>query len=158
MHFIGAFPIKYEKEFHGKVFKDNEIAFVYTYEEPVDIDKLLTVLSSIRNHSDVELLNRYFNASEEEKDYSVIGTFAPADATGKCVYCNHCQPCPAGIDIAMVNKYYDLALVGDEMAKELYKNLSKHADDCIQCGHCNSRCPFSTNQIGIMAEIVAYGW
>ena len=41
LHLIGTFPIKYEKEFHGKVFKDNEIAFVYTYEEPVDIDKLI---------------------------------------------------------------------------------------------------------------------
>ena len=41
LHFIGTFPIKYEKEFHGKVFKDNEIAFVYTYEESIDIDKLV---------------------------------------------------------------------------------------------------------------------
>ena len=41
LHLIGTFPIKYEKEFHGQVFKDNEIAFVYTYEEPVDVDKLV---------------------------------------------------------------------------------------------------------------------
>ena len=124
----------------------------------LDKPGVLTVLPGIKNLNDVELLNGYFNASEEEKDYSAIGTFAPADATGKCVYCNHCQPCPAGIDIAMVNKYYDLALVGDDMAKEHYKNLSKHADDCIQCGHCNSRCPFGTDQMGKMAEIAAYGW
>ena len=27
-------------EFHGKMFKDNEVAFVYVYEKPVDISKL----------------------------------------------------------------------------------------------------------------------
>ena len=30
----------YEKEFHGKPFKDNEIAFVYVYDEEVGIDSL----------------------------------------------------------------------------------------------------------------------
>ena len=38
--FIGTFPIKYDKEFHGKMFRDNEIAFVYIYSKDVNIDKL----------------------------------------------------------------------------------------------------------------------
>ena len=38
--FAGKFHIKYEMEFHGKLFKDNEVAFVYVYEKPVDIDSL----------------------------------------------------------------------------------------------------------------------
>lgn len=29
--------------------------------------------------------------------------------TGQCTYCGHCKPCPVNIDIAMVNKFYDLA-------------------------------------------------
>ena len=41
LNFAGTFSIQYEKEFHGEMFKDNEIAFVYVYdEEDVDIDKL----------------------------------------------------------------------------------------------------------------------
>ncbi|MCM1327173.1 MAG: hypothetical protein NC249_11185 [Lachnoclostridium sp.] len=52
----------------------------------------------------------------EEKDYSIIGEFTPAAALGNCVYCNHCQPCPAGIDVGLVNKYYDLALAGDVLS------------------------------------------
>lgn len=40
LKFVGTFPIQYEKEFHGKMFKDNEIAFVYVYEKDVDISKL----------------------------------------------------------------------------------------------------------------------
>ena len=40
LHFVGTFPIQYEKEFHGKPFKDNEIAFVYVYDKDVDVEKL----------------------------------------------------------------------------------------------------------------------
>jgi len=40
LKFAGTFPIQYEKEFHGKPFKDNEIAFVYVYDEEVGIDNL----------------------------------------------------------------------------------------------------------------------
>ena len=35
--FAGKFHIKYEMEFHGKPFRDNEVAFVYAYEKPVEI-------------------------------------------------------------------------------------------------------------------------
>ena len=38
--FAGKFEIKYEKVFHGSLFKDNEIAFVFVYEKPVDETKL----------------------------------------------------------------------------------------------------------------------
>ena len=46
----------------------------------------------------------------------MLGTFTPKDMTGTCVYCNHCQPCPAGLNIGLINKYYDLAKAGDAMA------------------------------------------
>ncbi len=38
--YAGMFTNSYEKEFHGKLFKDNEVARVYMYEEPVDIERL----------------------------------------------------------------------------------------------------------------------
>ncbi|MCR5417186.1 MAG: NUDIX domain-containing protein [Pseudobutyrivibrio sp.] len=40
LHFAGTFPIQYEKEFHGKNFKDNEIAFVYVLYKDAAIDNL----------------------------------------------------------------------------------------------------------------------
>ena len=46
---------------------------------------------------------------EEERNYSIISTLPPDETKGKCVYCKHCHPCPAGIDIGLVNKYYDLS-------------------------------------------------
>ena len=40
LQFVDTFRIQYEKEFHNKIFKDNEIAFVYVYMGEVDIDKI----------------------------------------------------------------------------------------------------------------------
>ena len=41
MEFAGRFNIQFEKEFHGKIFRDSEIAFVYVYTKPVDETKLV---------------------------------------------------------------------------------------------------------------------
>ena len=78
------------------------------------------------------------------------------EAGGKCVYCNHCQPCPMGLDIALINKYYDLATAGDGMAAEHYARLDKVAGDCVGCGHCDQRCPFHVAQSERMREIAGY--
>ena len=40
LQFAGTFRIQYEKEFHGKLFKDNEFSFVYIYKGKVDISEL----------------------------------------------------------------------------------------------------------------------
>lgn len=84
------------------------------------------------------------------------GQFTPQNADGICVYCNHCQPCPKGLNVGMINKYYDLALAGDEMARGHYDKLSVKAGACIQCGHCESRCPFHVKQEARMQEISRY--
>ena len=122
----------------------------------LDKPGVLTVLPGVRNREDLRRILGFLQASPEEKDYSVLGTFAPQDARGICVYCNHCQPCPAGLDVGLINKYYDLALSGDELAKDHYMNLAKKAGDCISCGHCDSRCPFHVAQSSRMEEISAY--
>ena len=117
---------------------------------------MLTVLPGAANTAQVEELLRYFEQPEEALDYSAIASFTPAEARGACVYCNHCKPCPMGIDIGLVNKYYDLAKAGDKLAVEHYKTLEKNAADCIQCGHCDSRCPFSVKQSKRMKDILVF--
>lgn len=113
-------------------------------------------LEGIRGRKDLERILGFVEALQEERDYSVIGTFAPQDAEGVCVYCNHCAPCPAGLNIGLINKYYDLSKAGDTLAKNHYRNLEIGAGRCVQCGHCNSRCPFHVDQMGRMREIDTY--
>ncbi len=40
LKYAGMFRIQYEKVFHERIFKDNEVTKVYVYTEPVDIDRL----------------------------------------------------------------------------------------------------------------------
>lgn len=122
----------------------------------LDKPSVLTVLPGIRGKADLERILGFLDAEPEEKDYSVIGNFAPQDAAGKCVYCNHCKPCPVGLDIGLINKYYDLSRAGDQLARGHYEKLEKKASDCIKCGHCNHRCPFRVDQVSRMESIAIY--
>ncbi len=45
--YAGSFRVRYEKTFHGRLFRDNEIAGVYVYSEPVDIDGLVLQKSEV---------------------------------------------------------------------------------------------------------------
>jgi len=98
----------------------------------------------------------YLELSDEEKDYSKIVSESRSNMRGSCVYCSHCQPCPADIDIAMVNKYLDIALLDtDNVAPSIrqhYESLGAHGSDCIECGSCESRCPFEVPVIENMKK------
>ena len=47
LKYAGTFRIQYEKEFHHKLFRDNEVTRVYVYEEPVDIESLALQKSEV---------------------------------------------------------------------------------------------------------------
>ncbi len=122
----------------------------------LDKPGVLTVLPGVRGLDDMKEALAWLEAAPKERDYSVLGTFTPKDVTGTCVYCNHCAPCPAGLNIGLINKYYDLARIGDDMAADHYAKLEKHASDCLHCGHCDWRCPFGVAQSRRMEEISEY--
>ena len=122
----------------------------------IDRPGVLTAVPGVQTMEHLDTLLEFLTASDKEKDYSVIASFTADTITGTCVYCNHCLPCPAGIDIGLVNKYYDLSLAGDLIAQNHYTKLSVKADACLKCGHCESRCPFSVKQESRMTEIDKY--
>ncbi|MBR3693884.1 MAG: aldo/keto reductase [Erysipelotrichales bacterium] len=62
-----------------------------------------------------------------------------------CRRCGYCAPCPQGINIpsnflfANYLRKYGLA----EWAKGRYWSMPKTAKDCIECGTCETRCPYN---------------
>lgn len=119
----------------------------------IDRPGVLTAVPGVQTMEHLDLLLGFDNATPEEKDYSMIASFTADKIAGTCVYCNHCQPCPAGIDIGLINKYFDLAMAGDEIAANHYDKLAVKATACLKCGHCDIRCPFGVNQSERMAMI-----
>ena len=91
----------------------------------------------------------YESATDAEKDYASVLAGAPRHAyVGQCIYCGHCAPCPKGIDIAAVNKFFDLATSYDEVPdslREHYRALGATAAECIACRACEGRCPFGVH-------------
>jgi predicted aldo/keto reductase-like oxidoreductase len=88
----------------------------------------------------------YWESTEEERDFSAIVADFQQYATGECVYCNHCLPCPAVIDIGQTIRLLDIAR--QRLTAELqtaYGALSSKASDCTQCGACTERCPFGVD-------------
>ena len=47
LQYIGQFHIQYEKVFHEALFRDNEVAWVYVYEKPVQADTLVLQASEV---------------------------------------------------------------------------------------------------------------
>lgn len=93
----------------------------------------------------------YLDATDAEKDYSVVIGSSKWQLKGSCMYCNHCLPCPVGIDIAAVTRLADSA--GHSVTKKIkhgYEAFDVKASECIQCGACTERCPFEVDVIGNM--------
>lgn len=98
----------------------------------------------------------YERASEDERDYASVLAEAPRHAYyGQCTYCGHCAPCVSGINIALVNKFYDLAVMQDEVPASVrahYEALDESASSCIACEECEARCPFGVPIADRMAQ------
>lgn len=72
-----------------------------------------------------------------------------------CRRCGYCAPCSVGIDIPNCFvfegyfKKYDLK----DWAIERYASLKHHASECVECGMCESRCPYNLKIIEKLKEV-----
>ena len=101
----------------------------------------------------------YENADAAQRDYASVLANAPFHAyRGQCTYCGHCKPCVANLDIAMINKFYDLATMQPTVPATVqshYELLDHHASECIGCHACESRCPFGVKIADRMQKTAA---
>ena len=105
-----------------------------------------SVMVGCKNREEIAAALAWCDATAEERDYaSIMVGLDKFSWKGHCMYCGHCAPCSAGIDIASVNKFYNLVEAQGEIpetVREHYRVLSHHASECLGCGACETRCPF----------------
>jgi predicted aldo/keto reductase-like oxidoreductase len=124
-------------------------------------------VTGVKNSRQLQAALRYVGATDEEKDYQpILGDFQQ-DLEGNCVYCNHCMPCAAGIDIGRTLERLDLSLANEAAErKRLRERLNRYcpgriraarlevksapASGCIECGECMERCPFGVDVVAKM--------
>lgn len=108
-----------------------------------------SVMSGARNIEELKESIRYETVDDSEKDYvPALTKFPKISWEGHCMYCGHCAPCPKGIDVALLTKFLNLAKVQGEVpetVREHYKVLQHKAKECVQCGACETRCPFKVD-------------
>lgn len=94
----------------------------------------------IRQNIDAALDESPITEEEKEKFQEIRDQLG----TNFCRRCNYCQPCSVGINISGVFLFsgylqrYDLGQWGYDR----YQTLPVKADACIECGACETRCPY----------------
>ncbi len=115
-----------------------------------------SVMSGARNLEELKASIAYEEAPSSERDYAEAFAALPKISwKGHCMYCGHCAPCPAGIDVASVTKFLNLAKAQGsvpETVREHYAVLAHHGGECLGCGSCEGRCPFGVPVMENMRE------
>ncbi len=108
-----------------------------------------SVMSGAKTVEELRDSIAYEDAPYSEKDYAeALASLPKISWKGHCMYCGHCAPCPKGIDIASVTKFLNLTIAQGEVpetVREHYAVLNHKAEECIQCGACETRCPFEVS-------------
>ncbi len=105
-----------------------------------------TVLPGCKDVLQLKEALNVLEAAPEEKDFSPVLAGLGCYLEGECVYCNHCLPCPAGIDIGRT--IHLLELSGEDLSpavRDAYAGLPSLASSCTECGGCAERCPFGVD-------------
>ena len=117
-----------------------------------------SVIAGAHTLEELEACASYCSTPDSEKDYAAAFAAMPKISwVGHCMYCGHCAPCPQGIDVAAVTKLLNLTRAQVQMpetVREHYALLSHHAGECVACGSCEARCPFSVPIVENMKQAV----
>ena len=131
------------KPLAGGAIEDAEIAIRFIVSNPAvtvvipGMADAAEIAQNVRSTSDTSPLTD----AELEKIASIKNSLG----TNFCRRCNYCQPCTAGINISGVFLFegyysrYDLK----DWALSRYSSMPKTASDCIDCGVCETRCPYN---------------
>ncbi len=127
----------------------------------LDRPGVASALPGCRTVEEMDAALAYVTATPGERDYAqVLADSLLWNQTNRCMYCNHCLPCPVGIDIGETTRILDRMEAPSSgfdpaVLRDAYAALPASAGDCIACGVCESRCPFKVGVIRNMERAAA---
>lgn len=110
-------------------------------------------LEQVKENANVAKNIRALTIEEEEKLIQEANSLG----TEFCRRCGYCLPCPQGIDIPsqfLMEGYYSRYNL-KEWAKSRYDAMDYKASDCIECGICETKCPYDLPIRKMMKNVVA---
>jgi len=117
-----------------------------------------TVVPGCTEPRQINEILEYYTCLDEARDYSCAVANSRWSVTGNCLYCNHCLPCGAAINIGQINRLLDAftfnASLDSGSMYQRYRELPVKASACINCGQCMDQCPFKVNIIERMKHAV----
>ncbi len=131
------------KPLAGGAIEDAPTAIRFVVSNPavtVVIPGMATVAEAEQN-----ILNAANTAPLTEQEQSTVASVRKVLGSNFCRRCNYCAPCAAGISIPAVflmEGYYSRYDLKD-WAKVRYAGFEHKASECIECGLCESRCPYN---------------
>ncbi len=72
-----------------------------------------------------------------------------------CRWCEYCMPCPNGVTISWVMNAQLVPSYGDRYYNNTAKAIET-AKNCVQCGECETKCPYELPIMETLAENVEY--
>ena len=130
------------KPLAGGAIDNAELALRFIAANP-DVSVVIPGMAALEEvQQNLESVSNTAPLSDEEK--ADIEKIRDSLGTQFCRRCNYCAPCSVGISIPAVflmEGYftrYDLK----DWAKLRYAAMDKKASDCIDCGVCETRCPY----------------
>ncbi len=114
---------------------------------------VVAAVPGCRSVEELEGCLAYLQASDAAREYGAIASSDLWKLQGKCMYCDHCLPCPAAIDVGVLTRLLDAARAGmTASVRAPYLALDHRADECTECGACSARCPFGVDVEANMRE------
>ena len=130
------------KPLAGGAIEDGDLALRYICANP-DISAVIPGMASVEEvQKNIEASERAGDLTEEELEK--IEIVRKSLGNNFCRRCNYCAPCTAGINISgvfLMQGYLDRYGL-EEWARSRYDGFAVKASACIECGVCETRCPY----------------